>query len=96
MRARFLIPARRELNKAVRYYNAQRIHLGDEFRDEAWDTIQRIREFPLAWHPMGGAVRRCQMHRFPYSIIYEPTQIEIVVIAVAHLHQAPEYWRARV
>ena len=64
--------------------------------DEAWDTIQRVREFPLAWHPMGGAVRRCQMHRFPYGIIYEPTQIEIVVIAVAHLHQAPEYWRARV
>lgn len=96
MRTRFLIPARRELNKAVRYYNAQRISLGDQFRDEAWDTIQRIRDFPLAWHPMGGAIRRCQMQRFPYGIIYEPAQLEIVVIAVAHLHQEPEYWRSRV
>lgn len=83
---------------AVRYYNLQRVHLGDEFRDEAWASIQRIKDFPLAWHPLGGAIRRCQMHRFPYGIIYEPMgseKSEIVVIAVACLHQAPEYWRSR-
>jgi hypothetical protein len=36
------------------------------------------------------------MTRFPYGIIYEPTQKEVLVIAVACLHQAPEYWRDRV
>jgi hypothetical protein len=35
------------------------------------------------------------MIRFPYGIIYEPSTVEIVVIAVASLQQEPEYWRDR-
>jgi hypothetical protein len=50
LKTRFLPPAHQELIEAVRYYNAQRIRLGDEFRDEAWETIRRINDFPLAWH----------------------------------------------
>ncbi len=96
MKTRFLLPARSELREAVHYYNAQRVRLGEEFRDEAWETIRRIKELPLAWHPLGGAIRRCQMRRFPYGIIYEHTDVEIVIIAIAHLHREPEYWRSRV
>jgi hypothetical protein len=95
VKARFLLPARRELNEAVHYYNAQRVLLGEEFRDEAWETVRRIKEFPQAWHPLGGSIRRCQMRRFPFGVIYEPTELEIVIIAIAHLHREPEYWRTR-
>lgn len=95
MKIRFLHPAREELVGAVRYYNTQRIRLGDEFRDEAWETLRRIRDFPLGWATLGGSIRRCQMARFPYGLIYEPTEGEIIVVAVAHLHQEPEYWRSR-
>lgn len=96
MKIRFLQPARDELVQAVQYYNAQRARLGDEFRDEAWETIQRIKDFPLAWNPLGGSIRRCQMARFPYGLLYEATDVEIVIIAVAHLHREPEYWNTRV
>ena len=95
MKPRFLLPARRELIEAVQYYNAQRVRLGVEFRDEAWETIRRINEFPFAWNPLGGSIRRCQMQRFPYGLIYEPSDVEIVIIAVSHLHQEPGYWRTR-
>lgn len=95
MKVRFLSPARQELQTAVRYYNLQRAGLGDDFRDEAWQTLQRIKDFPLAWHPLGEAIHRCQMKRFPYGIIYQVLEAEIIVIAVACLHQAPEYWRSR-
>ena len=95
MKIRFLVPARRELNDAVRYYNAQRVRLGDEFRDEVWETIQRIQKFPEAWHPLSASIRRCQMNRFPYGLIYVPSAEALLIIAVAHLHQAPEYWRSR-
>jgi hypothetical protein len=83
------------LKDAVFYYNAQRARLGDEFRDEVWDTIQRIRRFPEAWHPLSGSIRRCQMNRFPYGLVYASSESEILIIAVAHLHRAPEYWRSR-
>lgn len=95
MKVRLLTPASRELSAAINHYNLERENLGTEFREEAWATIQRIREFPLAWHPLGGNIPRCQMIRFPYGVIYEPSQTEIVVVAVACLHQAPEYWRDR-
>ena len=96
MKTRFLLPARRELNEAIRYYHAQRVKLGEEFRDEAWETIQRIIIFPQTWHPMGGAIRRCQMQRFPYGVIYQSSESQILVISISHLHQAPEHWRSRV
>ena len=95
MKTRFLLPARRELKEAVRYYNAQRVRLGEEFRDEAWETVRRIKEFPQTWHPLGGTIRRCQMRRFPFGVIYEASELEIVIIAIAHLHREPEYWRTR-
>jgi toxin ParE2 len=95
LKLRFLSPARREFSEAVRYYNDQQAGLGDQFRDEAWETLKRIKDFPLAWNPLGGAIRRCQMRKFPYGIIYEPSEFEILVIAIAHLHQEPDYWRFR-
>lgn len=96
MKARLLYPAQRELAEAIDYYNKERAGLGSDFREEAWHTIQRIRRFPDAWSPLGGRIRRCQLRRFPYGIIYEPVASEIVIIAVAHLHRRPEYWRSRV
>lgn len=95
MKIRFLLPARRELSEAVRYYNAQRVRLGEEFRDEVWETLQRIKQFPEAWHPLSVSIRRCQMIRFPYGLIYAASENELLIIAVAHLHRAPQYWRSR-
>jgi hypothetical protein len=95
LKIRFLLSARRELTEAVRYYNAQRERLGEQFRDEIWETIQRIQHFPEAWQPLSASIRRCQMNRFPYGLIYESSEEEIVIIAVGHLHRAPEYWRSR-
>lgn len=45
----------------MRYYNAQRVHLGEEFRDEVWDTVQRIKNFPEAWHPLYASMRQHSM-----------------------------------
>lgn len=95
MKIRFLPPARRELKEAVSYYNAHRTGLGEELRDEVWNTIQRIKTFPDTWHPLSASMRRCQTNRFPYGIIYAVSSEEIVIIAVAHNRQQPEYWRSR-
>jgi hypothetical protein len=96
LKTRFLPPAHRELREAIRYYNMQRVLLGEEFRDEVWETIQRVQKFPDAWHPFSESIRRCQMNRFPYGLIYSATKNEIIVVAIAHLHRAPDYWRSRV
>lgn len=96
MKARFLSVARTELVEAVRYYELQRTGLGGEFRDAVRDAVNRIKAFPAAWHPLDETIRRCQVHRFPYGVIYSPLASEIVLIAVAHLHREPDYWRERI
>lgn len=96
MKVRFLSPARRELEEAVRYYETRKPDLGLEFRDEAKATLARVVAHPQAWQILEREIRRCQMARFPYGLIYEPSASEIVVIAVAHLHREPGYWERRV
>ncbi len=96
MKTRFLARARRELADAVRYYNTERAGLGNELRDKAWEAVERIKAFPTAWQVLNGAIRRCQLQRFPYGLIYSVKRTEIVIIAVAHLHREPQYWRSRI
>jgi hypothetical protein len=41
-------------------------------------------------------VRRCRLRRFPYGVIYHADEMEILVVAVAHAHRRPDYWRDRI
>ena len=40
-------------------------------------------------------VRRALLRGFPYSVVYEESATEVVVLAVAHDKQKPGYWRER-
>jgi len=95
MNVRLLEPAGQELDEAIAYYNAQVRGLGDAFLLEALRIFGLVKQYPRAWHPLGDGIRRCRLSRFPYSVIYVPEPEEILVIAVAHMHRRPGYWRDR-
>ena len=96
MKVRLLEIAQSELEQAVFYYNGQVAGLGDAFVLEVVAAIDRIRRFPAGWHPLGEDLRRCRLRRFPYGLIYHADENEILVIAVAHSHRRPSYWRNRI
>ena len=96
MNVRVLEVAQQELDEAIAYYNSQAPGLGDAFLLEAVATIDRIRRFPQAWHPLGESTRRCRLRRFPYGLIYHEDKGEVLIVAVAHSHRRPDYWRDRV
>ena len=96
MRIRFLEIAEIEPDEAIGYYNYEAPGLGDAFLTEVLDTLDRIGKFPEAWHPCSKRTRRCQVRRFPYGIIYQIREKEILVIAVSHLHRRPDYWKDRI
>ncbi|MCK8600456.1 type II toxin-antitoxin system RelE/ParE family toxin [Desulfoferrobacter suflitae] len=96
MRIRFLEIAEIELDEAIQYYNYEVAGLGDDFLTEVLKTLDRIVRFPEAWHPCSKRTRRCQTRRFPYGIIYQIRNAEILVIAIANLHREPDYWEDRV
>jgi plasmid stabilization system protein ParE len=95
LKVRFLRAAQNDLREAVRYYNAQRRGLGDDFREEVREVIERIKALPDAWHPIEAEARRCRTQRFPYGVIYLVEGSEIVVVAVANLHRDPDHWKDR-
>lgn len=95
MKIRFLDVAQMELDEAVEYYNTEVKGLGKSFLVEAVSALERIRHFPDGWHPLSENTRRCRLRRFPYGLVYTIDKNEILIIAVAHLHRKPEYWRKR-
>lgn len=95
MTVRFLEIAEIELDQAIRWYSEQAPGLGDAFLIEVLSAADRIARFPEAWHPLGAGIRRCRLSRFPYGLIYAVDNGDILVVAVAHLHRRPDYWRDR-
>ncbi|MCJ7617842.1 MAG: type II toxin-antitoxin system RelE/ParE family toxin [Desulfobacterales bacterium] len=84
-----------ELNKAVDYYEECEPGLGYQFLEEVYATIARILQYPQAWSQLSHRTRRCLSKRFPYSIIYQVHEEDIRIMAVAHSHRRPDYWRNR-
>ena len=95
MRVQFLEIAEVELDQAIQWYAAQAPGLGDAFLIEALSAVERVAHFPEAWQQLGKDVRRCRLNRFPYGLIYAVEDGDILVLAVAHLHRRPGYWRDR-
>ena len=97
MKVRFLAPARQELDEAFGWYEQQVRGLGYEFLDEADRVVRRVRMFSESCTVLVDDLRRAQVNRFPYGLIYGVDGDTLVVVAVAHLHREPFYWvdRAR-
>jgi hypothetical protein len=96
MKINFLEIAQVELDNAIEYYNYEVSGLGDTFLTEVLKALDRIGEFPEAWHPCSTRTRRCQTRRFPYGVIYQIREKEILVVAIANLHRKPDYWKDRI
>ncbi len=92
----FLAPAHDEFEEATSFYNRRRAGLGDEFAEEVESTIQRILDHPRAWHPLSPRTRRCRTRRFPYGVIYQIRDDQILIVAIMDLRRRPDYWKDRV
>lgn len=96
MNIRFLTLAQREVDDAVLWYDNQFESGGRGFLDELDRAVRLVKSYPRALTEIEPGIRRCLLARFPYALIYGMDQETIVVIAVAHLHQQPQYWAERV
>ena len=95
MKVTYLDAADSEFHEAIAYYNETRTGLGFEFADEVKEAVERIKNYPEAWTPLSERVRRSQVHRFPYSIIYEARTDLLIIVAIQHHSRKPVSWRTR-
>jgi len=87
--------AKKEFLEEINYFEDCRAGLGLEFSKEVFSTIQRIIYFPLAWSEFSQNTRRCLTNRFPFGVIYQIVDEEIIIIAVMQLNREPDYWKKR-
>ena len=95
MKIKFLEEAKFELDEAIEYYESESPGLGSQFLQEVLNSLNRIANFPEAWHPLSINTRRCQTAKFPYGLVYAILENEILIISVSNLHRKPNHWKDR-
>ena len=96
MRAvRYHEDARLELLHEVRFYTAISHKLGERFDKAVQAAEARAAELPGSGLAYKHGTRRVFPKKFPFSIVYETYQHEILILAIAPFKRKPGYWRPR-
>lgn len=87
--------AQREFLSSLKYYKMISVDLSIDFNSRFIESSNHIDQSPLAFQRLDHNCRRCQLEQFPYCIIYHIRNDQIIILAVAHTHQKPGYWKDR-
>jgi plasmid stabilization system protein ParE len=87
--------ATKEARAARQWYKARNQVVAAEFVEELKAGIRKILDSPTRWPLVSPGIRKYRLHRFPYNLIYRQTPAAIRIIAVAHGHRRPGYWKSR-
>ena len=91
----FLLEALGEAEDATRYYERCEPGLGVRFRLELESVCAAVARQPLLWNVRSGGFRRVNIPGFPYYLAFFIRSERIVVAAVGHASQHPDYWKKR-
>lgn len=92
---RFHPEAEQEYLSSLAWYNDRSPDAAFDFESEFQRAVSTIAEAPERWPVYFSRCRRYVLHQFPFSIVYRNLEEEVFVLAVAHGHRRPGYWRER-
>lgn len=84
-----------ELDESSLFYESRLRGLGPRFADAVEDTVRRIVDTPDLGAPLGEAYRKRIVPGFPFTVIYRAWDDHIFIVAIAHQHRRPGYWKRR-
>ena len=91
----YLEEALEEAEAAARWYADRSAAAALAFSDEIEAAESAIAQFPEAWPSFDHGTRRYLLRRYPFSIVYRIEPQRILIVAVAHAHRRPGYWKTR-
>jgi toxin ParE1/3/4 len=82
--------------EAIAYYEGHRPGLGAAFVAEFERAVTEITQTPSRY-PMERKpdIRRAQLRRFPFAVLYREAGGNVQILAVAHHRRRPAYWLGR-
>ena len=87
--------AQEEFAVAADYYEAAVPGLGNRFLVAVRRTTDMALQHPDAGSRRGTSARQLVVVGFPYDVVYRVRDELLSILAVAHHHRRPGYWRAR-
>jgi plasmid stabilization system protein ParE len=84
-----------EYEAAFDWYFQRSELVASKFAGQLSRAIDRIAESPQRWAANENNTRKFLLHGFPFAIVYRELPSIIQVLAVAHGHRRPGYWRER-
>ena len=96
IKVRFLPAAEIELLKEVTYYSKGRTGTGVRFQAAIEAAVSRAATHPLGGAPSFSETRSVLVKGFPFSVVYRPSERELLVVAIAPHRKRPQYWASRI
>jgi plasmid stabilization system protein ParE len=84
-----------EFEAAVDWYLARSERVAGRFVDEVDRALGLISDSPRRWPMYQEGVRKFVLRRFPFVIVYIESPELVRIVAVAHGHRRPYYWKSR-
>lgn len=87
--------ANAEFEAAFDWYLARNESAAAKFAGELSEAIDMIAVAPERWPRSLHGTRKFLLHRFPFAVVYRDLPSAVQVLAVAHGHRRPGYWKER-
>jgi len=84
-----------EWKAAVTWYLERNETAAGNFVAELDQAIDLIAASPQRWPKGLHRTRKFVLQRFPFAIIYRERETDVQVLAIAHGHRRPGYWKGR-
>jgi plasmid stabilization system protein ParE len=89
-----------ELKSSISWYLEQSEAAAAKFVEEpgrrARSSIDLVLASPRRWPTSDLGTRKFVLLRFPYAVIYHERKSVVRILAIAHGHRRPGYWKDRV
>lgn len=84
-----------EALSAALWYRERSPSTAERFIAEVNRVLDTILDAPLRWPISARGTRRVKLPCFPYLVIYRAEENRVLILAVAHGHRRPGYWKNR-
>jgi toxin ParE1/3/4 len=84
-----------ELESAVLWYLERSERAAVNFVNDVDQAVEMVLASPERWPTSDYQTRKFVLRHFPFAIIYREREMSVQVLAVAHGHRRPGYWKER-
>jgi toxin ParE1/3/4 len=84
-----------EFEAAEDWYRQRNSEAAINFLAAIYDGLEDISYWPHAWPEYLHGTRKFVLQQFPYLIVYREKESSVEILAIAHGHRRPGYWKER-